>query len=251
MAVTIDLSGRVAVITGAAQGIGKQIAIALIEAGADVVIADLNPEVGEATAKEIGAAFIPVNVTDSATLTACVDKVVADYGKLDIWVNDAGIDINADAEAMTDDEWLKVVNVNLNGTFFGCREAGKQMIKQGKGVIVNIASMSGVVSNHPQPQCAYNSSKAGVIMLTKSLAGEWARKGVRINSVSPGYTNSAILEQVTALQPEWTNLWFSETPMGRPAEPEEIAHLVRFLASDESPFMTGSNVLIDGGYTCW
>lgn len=251
MSASIDLGGKVAVVTGAAQGIGEAIAAALAEAGAHVVVADMNADLGRQTAERLGGSYADINVTDSASVAACVEQVVADRGAIDIWVNNAGIDINADAEAMTDDQWLKVVDVNLNGTFYCCREVGKHMIDRGNGVIVNIASMSGVVSNHPQPQCAYNSSKAAVIMLTKSLAGEWAPKGVRINAVSPGYTNTAILDQVIALQPEWTQTWFRETPMGRPAEVTEVANVVRFLASDQASFMTGSNVIVDGGYTSW
>lgn len=251
MSVEIDLSGRVAVVTGAAQGIGEAIASALQQAGANIVIADLNEDLGRQTAERLGGTYRHLNVTDSASVKACVESVVEELGGVHIWVNNAGIDINAAAEKMTDDQFRKVVDVNLTGTFFCCREAGLHMLGRGSGVIVNIASMSGIVSNHPQPQCAYNASKAAVIMLTKSLAGEWARKGIRVNSVSPGYTNTAILEQVAAVQPEWTELWFRETPMGRPAEVSEIADLVRFLASDHSTFMTGSNVVIDGGYTSW
>lgn len=251
MTVTIDLSGRVAVVTGAAQGIGEAIAVALREAGAEVVVADLNEELGPATAERVGATYRRIDVTDSASVRDCVSSVIDELGAIHIWVNNAGIDINAPAEEMTDEQFTKVVDINLNGVFYCCREVGRHMLDRGSGVIVNIASMSGIVSNHPQPQCAYNSSKAGVIMLTKSLAGEWARRGVRVNAVSPGYTNTAILEQVAALQPEWTKLWFDETPMGRPAEVTEVADLVRFLASDHSTFMTGSNVVIDGGYTSW
>lgn len=251
MSAQIDLTDKVAVVTGAAQGIGEAIAIALAEAGAKVVVADLNGDLGPRTADAVQGVFRTINVTDSASVAECVDSVVEELGQIDIWVNNAGIDINAPAEEMTDEQFTKVVDVNLNGTFYCCREVGKHMIERGQGVIVNIASMSGIISNHPQPQCAYNSSKAAVIMLTKSLAGEWAPKGVRINAVSPGYTRTAILDQVEALQPEWTNLWFGETPMGRPAEVGEIAALVRFLASDHATFMTGSNVVIDGGYTAW
>lgn len=251
MSVAIDLGGRVAVVTGAAQGIGEAIAVALGEAGATVVIADLNDDLGKQTAERLGGAFRHLDVTDSASVRECVESVVDEFSGIHIWVNNAGIDINAPAEEMTDEQFTKVVDINLNGVFYCCREAGKHMLERGSGVIVNIASMSGIVSNHPQPQCAYNSSKAAVIMLTKSLAGEWGRRGVRVNSVSPGYTNTAILEQVAALQPEWTKLWFDETPMGRPAEVSEVADLVRFLASDHSTFMTGSNVVVDGGYTSW
>lgn len=251
MTVQIDLQDKVAVVTGAAQGIGEAIAHALADAGARVVVADLNEELGPRTAERVGGTYRVLDVTDSASVAACVEGVVEELGGIDIWVNNAGIDINEAAEDMTDEQFTKVIDVNLVGTFYCCREVGRHMIGRGGGAIVNIASMSGIISNHPQPQCAYNASKAAVAMLTKSLAGEWGRKGIRINAVSPGYTRTAILDSVEALQPEWTNLWFQETPMGRAADVKEIASLVRFLASDHATFMTGSNVVIDGGYTCW
>lgn len=251
MSVGIDLSDRVAVVTGAAQGIGEAIVTALQAAGAKIVVADLNEDLGRRTAEQLNGLYVHLDVTDSASVRNCVETVVNELGSIDIWVNNAGIALSAAAEAMTDDEFRKVVDINLTGTFFCCREAGQHMLGRGSGVIVNIASMSGIISNHPQPQCAYNASKGAVIMLTKSLAGEWAKRGVRVNAVSPGYTNTAILEQVAAMQPEWSDVWFRETPMGRPAAVGEIADLVRFLCSDHSTFMTGSNVVIDGGYTSW
>jgi NAD(P)-dependent dehydrogenase (short-subunit alcohol dehydrogenase family) len=142
------------------------------------------------------------------------------------------------------------MSVNLDGVFYCCREVGRAMLERGSGAIVNIASMSGVISNHPQPQSAYNASKAGVIMLTKSLAGEWAGRGVRVNAVSPGYIRTPMTEIGLANQ-EWADVWISSTPIGRLAEPEEIAPAVLYLASDASSFATGTNLLIDGGYTSW
>lgn len=245
------LANRLAVVTGGAQGIGRAIVEELIAQGARVVIADLNGELGNATATEVGASAKALNVTDSTSVAQVVAEIEDELGPIDIWVNNAGICRNAPALEMSDADYKAVVTVNLDGTFYPCREVGKRMVARGKGAIVNIASMSGIISNHPQPQCAYNASKAAVIMLTKSLAGEWGLDGVRVNSVSPGYTATAILDQVTELQPEWTKLWFSETPMGRPGKPAEIAKLVAFLASDDASFITGSNVVIDGGYTCW
>ncbi|MFD1719223.1 SDR family NAD(P)-dependent oxidoreductase [Georgenia deserti] len=248
---TLDLTGKVAVVTGGAQGIGQAIAQALRDGGADIVIADRNAQAAAATAADLGGSSLALDVTDSASVDEAVERVVTERGRLDVWVNNAGIAANAPAEEMTDDDWRTVLSVNLDGTFYCARAAGRHMLASGGGAIVNIASMSGMVSNHPQPQVAYNASKAGVIMLTKSMAGEWARRGVRVNSVSPGYTATAILDQVRQRQPEWTETWFRETPMGRPAEPAEVASVVRFLASDAASYMTGSNVVVDGGYTSW
>jgi NAD(P)-dependent dehydrogenase (short-subunit alcohol dehydrogenase family) len=217
-----DLTGRLAVVTGGAQGIGRSIVEALAEAGARLVIADLNPETGERTAAEVGAEFVRIDVTSSTSVSQVVADLVGAQSSIDIWVNNAGIDRNAAGEEMSDEDWSAVMAVNLDGTFYCCREVGGHMLERGRGFIVNIASMSGVVSNHPQPQVAYNASQADVIMVTNSLAGEWASRGVRINSVSPGYTPTAILDQVIEQQPEWTETWFRETPMGRAARPTRL-----------------------------
>ena len=245
------VEGRLAVITGAAQGIGRAIAAEFTAQGARVVIADMNAGTGQRTADEIGARFVGIDVTDTASVRAAIRHATDEWGHIDIWVNDAGIALNAPAEEMTDDQWQKVIDVNLTGTFRCCREIAPLMIERGHGSIVNIASMSGIIANHPQPQCGYNASKGGVIMLTKSLAGEWAAKGLRVNAISPGYTRTAILDQVEALQPEWTSVWFRDTPMGRAGTTSEIANVVVFVASDKASFMNGSNVVVDGGFISW
>jgi NAD(P)-dependent dehydrogenase (short-subunit alcohol dehydrogenase family) len=151
---------------------------------------------------------------------------------------------------MSDAEWLNVVQVNLNGVFWCCRSAGQRMLAQGAGSIVNIASMSGHIVNKPQEQSGYNAAKAGVIMLTRSLAAEWATRGVRVNSVSPGYIATA-MTQGSRNTPALYNTWLEMTPMGRVGEPTDVAHAVWYLASDAAQFATGTDLIVDGGYTSW
>jgi NAD(P)-dependent dehydrogenase (short-subunit alcohol dehydrogenase family) len=245
-----SLQDRVAVVTGAGGGLGLEIGCAFRGVGATVVAAEFNVETGQVAAKEFGGDFVRTDVTDPDSVRKMVRTVLERHGKIDVLVNNAGIAQNVPAEEMTDEEWRRMIAVNLDGVFWGCREAGRAMLERGSGSIVNIASMSGVVSNHPQPQAHYNAAKAGVIMLTKSLAGEWAPRGVRVNSVSPGYIRTP-LTKLGMSRPEWSEVWLSSTPLGRIAEPREIAPAVVYLASDASSYATGTNLLIDGGYTCW
>ena len=240
------LDGKTALVTGAAQGIGFEIARGLAEAGAKVIIADLNPATGEAAASSIGATFEPLNVTDSGAVQGLAAKLEA----LDVLVNNAGIVRNVPSEDISDADWEVVMSVNVNGLFWCCREFGRKMLDAGSGSIVSTASMSGLISNHPQPQSGYNASKAAVIHLTRSLAGEWAARGVRVNAVAPGYTATPMT--ILGLEtPEWRETWLKETPMGRLAEPREIAPAVLYLASEASSFVTGHTLVVDGGYTAW
>jgi NAD(P)-dependent dehydrogenase (short-subunit alcohol dehydrogenase family) len=241
-----NLEGRTALVTGAAQGIGFEIARGLSEAGANVIIADMNPEIGETAASRIGGTFELLNVTDAGA----VKDLAAKLSSVQILVNNAGIVRNTPAEDTPDEDWRAVMNVNLDGVFWCCREFGKQMLDARRGSIVSTASMSGLISNHPQPQTAYNASKAAVIHLTRSLAGEWADRGVRVNAVAPGYTATPLTKRGLET-PEWRDTWLSTTPMGRLAEPAEIAPAVLYLASDASSFVTGHTLVIDGGYTVW
>ncbi|GAB3567925.1 SDR family NAD(P)-dependent oxidoreductase [Amycolatopsis endophytica] len=245
-----SLSGRTAVVTGGAQGIGEAIVTGLRDSGARVFIADINPEVGEATAQRLGVDFVAADVTDSDAVEAAFDHVVSTAGRIDIAVNNAGIVHNHPSESLADDDWRKVLAVNLDGVFYCCRAAGSRMLAQGAGAIVNTGSMSGHISNFPQAQSAYNAAKAGVIHLTKSLAGEWAGRGVRVNSVSPGYVGTELTQRGMD-NAEWRRAWLAGTPMNRVATPSEIAPAVVFLASDAASFCTGTDLVVDGGYTVW
>lgn len=248
---SFSLRDQVALVTGGGQGIGLAIAEAMSEAGAHVVIGEINAETGQRAAEKVGGTHLPLDVTDSQQVADGVRRIVSEHGSLDVSVHNAGMNRNAPAEEMSDQSWRDVLGLNLDAVFWCSREVGKVMLEQGRGSIVNIASMSGVISNHPQPQVSYNTSKAGVIMLTKALAGEWADRGVRVNSISPGYINTDLLQGVRANDPELYANWLGQTPMGRTGEPREIGPLAVFLASSASSFVTGSNMIADGGLTIW
>ena len=255
MTEAFSLRGRTALVTGAGRGIGLEIARTLAAAGARVVVAEYDAALGDNAVGELGgkghsAFFVQVDVRDPSSVRAMTKEVYAKVEAVDILVNNAGIARNTPAEKTSDDEWTEIMNVNLNGVFWCCREVGRKMLQRGRGAVVNIASMSGMIVNKPQPQAAYNASKAGVILLTKSLAAEWAARGVRVNSVSPGYIGT----DMTRLGMEneaWKKEWLESTPLGRVGEPADVAHAVLYLASDAAKFATGTNLVIDGGYTVW
>jgi NAD(P)-dependent dehydrogenase (short-subunit alcohol dehydrogenase family) len=178
-------------------------------------------------------------------------EIASTVGPVDILVNNAGIAISfRPAETMDDDTWHKVIDVNLNGVFFCCRSFGKAMLDRGHGTIINVGSMSADIVNYPQEQANYNASKAGVHHLTRSLAAEWAERGVRVNAVAPTYIETDLTREV-ALDPVIRKHWIEGTPMARMGQPSEIASVILFLASAASSLMTGSIVSVDGGYTCW
>lgn len=244
-----DLTGQHALVTGAGRGIGLEIARTLKGAGAAVTVGEFLEDAGQAAAEELGGNFVQVDVRDPESATRMIEEAET-HAPLDILVNNAGIANNVAAEDASDDDWSNVINVNLNGVFWCSRAAGKKMLARGTGNIVNIASMSGMIVNKPQPQAAYNVAKAGVIMLTKSLAAEWAQRGVRVNSVSPGYIGTEMTKAGMSNE-EWNRQWLEMTPMGRVGEPADIAHAVLYLASDAARFATGTNLVVDGGYTSW
>jgi NAD(P)-dependent dehydrogenase (short-subunit alcohol dehydrogenase family) len=251
-----NLKGRVAVVTGGGQGIGLACAQALAEAGAKVVVADLLPdrvESARAELKRLGleVAGAQLDVTKSAQVDAVAAQIKADLGPVSILVNNAGVaKSDVRAEDTSDEHWRFHMDVNLDGLFWCCRAFGRQMLEAGKGSIVNIGSMSGFIVNKPQPQSFYNASKAAVHHLTKSLACEWGKRGVRVNAVAPTYIETPLTRfgmEDQSMYPTWIEM----TPMGRVGQPEEIASTVLFLASDAASLLTGSIVLADGGYTCW
>lgn len=251
------LTDKVAVVTGGARGLGLEMMRALAEAGAGVACVDLLDDLARDSAAQTGrdygvpAAAWPLDVTDAAAVATTFRAIEQDFGRIDILVAAAGIAEHGPAEAVTAQSWRRVVDVNLNGVFFCAQAAAQGMLQRGSGSIILIASMSGQIVNYPQQQASYNVSKAGVIMLAKSLATEWASRGVRVNALSPGYMRTALTDAVLRGQDELRQTWERLTPMGRMGQPEELRGSVVYLASDASSFMTGHSLVVDGGYTAW
>ncbi|MHA1791589.1 MAG: glucose 1-dehydrogenase [Promethearchaeota archaeon] len=253
-----SLKGKHSLVTGGGQGIGRAIAHGLADAGASVAIVDIELGRAEEVASElkekgVDSMALRADVTKRDDIHSALSVIEESWGDLTIAVNNAGICIWDDAESLPDENWDKVMDLNLRGLFICCQLEGWMMIEKGYGKIINIASISGHVVNVPQHQVSYNASKAAVIHLSRSLAVEWAPKGVRVNSISPGYTRTKLVAELLkdpGIKNEMMPIWLGMTPMGRMVEVTDLQGAAVFLASEASDFMTGQDLIIDGGYCC-
>lgn len=248
------LEGKTALVTGAGSGIGRAVALAVAASGAAVACVDLSEASASETAQTIvdaggRAISVVAEVTIPGDLVRAVERTEAELGPLSLAVNAAGIANGGNAETMPPEQWQRVVDVDLSGVFYSCQAEAVAMLRNGGGAIVNIASMSATIANRGLYQAHYNAAKAGVVQMGRSLAWEWAEGGIRVNSISPGYTYTGMTkrpEQIDAMEG-----YAADTPMGRNAQPEDIAGPVVFLLSEAAGYVTGVDLLVDGGFVIW
>ena len=248
------LKNKVAIVTGASKGIGKAIAIGYAKEGASVILASRSLELLQAIEKDIKAAggealALALDVRRPESIQGVIDRTLEKYGRLDVLVNNAGISMARSSEELSDEDWRNALETDLFGVFYGCRAAARVMIPQGGGSIINITSVYGIVG--APRRLAYCASKAGANMLTKVLAAEWAKKKIRVNAIAPGYTRTELVDDVIQKGAISLEAIEKRTPMGRIAESDEMVGMAVFMASDESSYMTGSVVNIDGGWVAY
>jgi len=247
-----DLSGRVAIVTGGSRGLGEEMAEGLAEAGASLMICArreqwLAPTLDSFRGRGFKAEGLVCDVSDPNQVQAVVDKTMATYGKIDILINNAGIAWAAEPETMPLDKWQKVIDTNLTGTFLFSQAAGREMLKRRSGCIINIASIAGMVGSVSTSHWAgYAASKAGIVGLTRELASTWARRGIRVNAIAPGYFHSRLADPaIVHAEPQIK----ATSPIPRVGEPGELKGVAVFLAADASSYITGQTIVVDGGRT--
>ncbi|XP_042303387.1 uncharacterized protein LOC121920321 [Sceloporus undulatus] len=250
----LQLDGKIAYVTGGGQGIGRAFCHALGEAGAKVAVVDLIPAKADAVAcelnlKGIKSMAVAADISKPEDIQKMFDKIVARWGTVHIACNNAGINMNSSSEDTSLEEWDKTFNVNLRGLFLCCQAAGRIMLNQGYGKIINTASMASLIVPHPQKQLAYNASKAGVVKLTQTLGTEWINRGVRVNCISPGIVDTPLIHS-EELKP-LVQRWLTDIPAGRLAQVTDLQAAVVYLASEASDYMTGHNLVIEGGQSLW
>jgi NAD(P)-dependent dehydrogenase (short-subunit alcohol dehydrogenase family) len=249
------LDGQTAVVTGGNRGIGREIADGLADVGANVVVANRDEETGREAAEELAeehgveTLWVNTDVSEEESVKGMVNETLDEFDDIDVLVNNAGVVSNYELQEMPLEEWQRIFDINVTGLFLCTKYVGEVMINGDGGNVVNMSSISAILANHPQPQPHYNASKGAVDGFTKQLASDWWKYGIRVNNISPGYILTDMIAQVRENDPELADQWVDQMVMDEFADPEVIAPLAIYLASEASEYMTGESVVIDGGLT--